>query len=416
MRILFLHQNFPAQFRHLAPQLAARGHELVALTFNQPPPTPGTRVVRSSTTHATGAGHPWARDFDTKIIRAEAALQSAKRLRDEGFHPDLIIAHPGWGDALFVKDVWPKARFALYCEFFYAATGTDWDFDPEFRPVEDPADSGARSRLRNLPQRMLFDIADAGISPTQFQASTYPPEMRERIMVCHDGIDTAQVAPGPAQSLTFSNGTVIEQGEELITFVNRNIEPYRGFHSFVRALPSILERRPNARVLVVGRDGTGYGAAAPQGTTWRQHFMNEIAGRCDTSRILFVGALGYSMFLNVLRMSTLHVYLTYPFVLSWSLMEAMATGCAILGSDTAPVREFISDGKTGRLVDFFDHAGLADRAVELLGDPAQRARLGAAARARVIERADLHSVVLPRQLAWVDALLAASPRVDDPPV
>lgn len=416
MRILFVHQNFPAQFRHLAPQLVARGHEVVAMTFNQPPPTPGTRVVKVGTTYSTGAAHPWARDLDTKIIRAEAALRAAIRLRDEGFSPDLIVAHPGWGDSLFVKDVWPQARFAIYCEFFYAACDTDYDFDPEFSPQEDPAESSARSRLRNIPQRMLFDIVDAGLSPTMFQANTYPAEMRGRITICHDGIDTQLVAPGPAEPLRFSNGLVVEQGDEIITFVNRNIEPYRGFHSFIRALPAILERRPNARAIIVGRENTGYGAAAPEGTTWKQHFLKEVEGRLDLNRVLFVGSLDYRWFLNILRLSTLHIYLTYPFVLSWSLIEAMATECAILASDTAPVREFITDGETGRLVDFFDHAAIADRACVMLDDAEQRRRLGAAARAKVVATADLRTVTLPRQLAWVDALLAAEPRVTQPPV
>lgn len=416
MRVLFVHQNFPAQFRHLAPLLAARGDEVVALTFNPTPATPGTRVVRSQGTYTTGAGHPWARDFDTKVIRAEATLATALRLRDEGFTPDVIVAHPAWGESLFLKDVWPSARLGIYCEFFYTAVGGDHDFDPEFALNEPAERSAARIRLKNLPQRLHFDLADAGLSPTCFQADTYPVEMRDRITVTHEGIDTDVVKPGAPLPVRLTSGATLTANDEVITFVSRNLEPYRGFHILTRALPELLRRRPRAKVLIVGHDGTGYGAAAPAGTTWKQHFLGEVAGQFDPARVLFVGMLDYRNFLNILRLSRLHIYLTYPFVLSWSLLEAMATGCAVLASDTAPLREFIMDGETGALVPFFDREALVDRACALLEDDDLRRHLGARARERVVETVDLRTICLPRQLAWIDRLAAATPRIAAPPV
>lgn len=412
MRILFIHQNFPGQFKHLAPALAARGDDVVATMFNEPVRVPGVRIARLHGGYNTGAGHPWARDFDTKIIRAEPTLRAAEAMKAGGFTPDVIVAHPGWGEALFVKDVWPDARVGIYCEYFYRAANADHDFDPEFDLNETPAESTARVRIKCLPQRLHFDFADAGISPTRFQADTYPPEMRERISVVHDGIDTRAVSPGPAPIFNI-DGNPVGAGDEIITFVSRHLEPYRGLHTFVRALPELLRRRPRARVVVVGSDGTGYGPSCPSGT-WRQKFIADLPEPLDLTRVHFVGELQYPVFLNLLRISSLHIYLTYPFVLSWSMLEAMSSGCAILASDVEPVREFIKDGETGQLTSFFDTEALVERACALLDDADLRRHLGEGARRHAIEVADLQSVCLPRQLAWIDALAAATPRVGIP--
>ncbi len=414
MRILFLHQNFPGQFKHLAPALAARGDEVTALCFNDVKQLPGVRTFRVKGRYSTGAAHPWARDFDTKMIRADAVLRAAQTMLAQGYRPDVIIAHPAWGESLFVKDVWPDARLGIYCELYYRSNNADHDFDPETRTVETAAESYARTRVMNLPQRLHFDIADAGISPTPFQANTYPKEMRDRITVIHDGIDTTAVSPGPSPTFTI-DGNALNADAEIITFVSRHLEPYRGLHIFLRALPELLRRRPDAHVVVVGSDGRGYGPACPEGV-WRHKFLKEVEGQFDQSRVHFVGELQYPVFLNLLRLSRLHIYLTYPFVLSWSLMEAMASGCAIVANDVAPVRDFITDGHSGLLVDFFDQQALVDKACTVLDDSDLRRTLGTNARQVVIEQADLRSVCLPRQIAWVDALANAKARVGIPAV
>jgi glycosyltransferase involved in cell wall biosynthesis len=414
-RILFVHQNFPGQFRHLSALLAASGDEVVALTMAAGGDACGARLVRTRATRSTGAAHPWARDFDTKLIRGEATFRTAVALRQQGFVPDLIVAHPGWGDTLFLKDVWPEARLALYCEFFYRSEGGDINFDPEFAGDESALEMRVRMRLRNLPQRLQFDAADAGLSPTRFQADSYPAAIRDRIAVIHDGIDTDAVAPGPASVLRLAGGRMLAPGDELVTFVARTLEPYRGIHILLRAWPAIQRARPAARLVIVGSDGTGYGTAPPAGKSWASIFLQEMGETIDPARILFLGPVDYSIHLAILRLSSLHIYLTYPFVLSWSMMEAMATGCAVLGSDTAPVREFLTDGETGMLTPFLDPAALAARAIAALGDEALRRRLGAAARAHMQATVDLRRVVQPQQLAWIDGLLARAPRAGVPP-
>lgn len=413
MKILFVHQNFPGQFLHLAPAMAARGHEVVALHVNAAAPLPGVRMIPYPVRPPERAGgpHRWLQDLDTKVIRGEAAWRAARALDAEGFRPDVIVAHPGWGESLFLKEVWPAARLGIYCEFYYRTVGADVDFDPEFR--RDEPEQACRLRMKNANHELHFPMAVAGLSPTQWQAQVFPSPFRERITVMHDGIDTDRVRPDPDAYLQLrtrqGQDLTLRAGDEIITFVNRNLEPYRGYHVFMRALPALLRARPRARVMIVGGDDVSYGAQPPRGPdgqrrTWKQIFLSEVADELDLSRVHFLGRIPYGRFVSLLQLSSVHAYLTYPFVLSWSLLEAMSAGCAIVASDTAPVREAIVDGDTGVLVDFFDGGALVREVCALLEDPARRARLGAQARAHAQDTYDLRRHCLPGQMAWVDAL------------
>ena len=408
MKVLFIHQNYPAQFKNLAPALASAGHEVLALSLREHPVPMlnGVRLVTYRPQRSTSPGvHPWVGDFETKAIRGEAAFRAMMQLREAGFVPDIVIAHPGWGESLFVKQVWPRTRLGIYCEYFYRSDGADVGFDPEFAR-DDPADA-CRVQLKNVNNLLHFEIADAGLSPTRFQADTFPARFRTRIDVMHDGIDTDHVAPDPGILMRLDQRITLSRDDEVVTFVNRNLEPYRGYHVFMRALPALLRARPKARVLMVGGDSVSYGARAPTGSTWKQIFIDEVRPRIpdeDWARVHFLGNLPYGQFVPLLQLSTVHVYLTYPFVLSWSLLEAMSAGCAIVGSDTAPVREAISHDLTGRLVPCLDPDALAREVADLLSDPAARQRLGANARALARDRYDLKRVCLPGQLDWVAKL------------
>lgn len=366
----------------------------------------GIRMVRYEVNRSTTKNvHPWASDIETKMIRADAAFRAALEMKRQGFIPDVIIAHPGWGESLFLKEVWPGAKLGIYCEFFYHTKGCDVGFDPEF--VSSDEGDACRLKMKNVNNLLHFDVADAAISPTYWQASTFPMPFRDRISVIHDGIDTDAICPNPDVVLTLAGHLRLTKDDEVITFVNRNLEPYRGYHIFMRALPKILAQRPNARVLIVGGDEVSYGAKAPEGQTWKKIFLDEVGPAFapgDLERVHFLGHVPYNIFIPLLQLSTLHVYHTYPFVLSWSLLEAMSAGCAILASDTQPLREAIVEGKTGCLVDFFDVDALAARAVQMLGDKALRENLGRQARQFALENYDLQKICLPKQLAWVDQL------------
>lgn len=417
MKILFIHQNFPGQFKHLAPALAKRGHAVAAMTMQKTEARQWQGVTLVPYTAARGTTpnvHPWVSDFETKVIRGEACFRAALKLKAQGFTPDAVVAHPGWGETLFIKEVWPGARLGIYCEFYYHPRGADVGFDPEF-PVKDPEGDACRLLLKNVNNLLHFETADAGLSPTRWQADTFPERFQGKITVVHDGIDTDLLRPNPEVRLALraaGGGEItVTREDEVITFVNRNLEPYRGYHIFMRALPEILGRRPRARVLIVGGDGVSYGAQPERerfgNRSWKQIFLDEVGPKMaeqGRQRVHFLGLIPYDRFVALLQVSTVHVYLTYPFVLSWSLLEAMSAGCAIVASDTAPVREAVEDGRTGRLVDFFDVAGLANEVCALLDDPAARERLGQNARAFARAHYDLKTVCLPGQLAWTEGL------------
>ena len=405
MRILFVHQAFPSQFKHLAPALVEQGHEVSALTLRSVNAVAMPRInvlqYKLARSNATN-GHPWTVDFESKAIRGEACMRAALRLKDNGYYPDIVFAHPGWGESLFLKTVWPDAKLKLYGEFFYHISGADVGFDPEFLS-NDRADSG-RVALKNANNFLQFHQADAGISPTHWQASTFPQHIRDKITVIHDGIDTEVLSPNSSASFLLDNGKSLTRDDEVITFVNRALEPYRGFHTFMRSLPILLAARPNAQVLIVGKEGVSYGAQPPEGQSWKTIFSAEVLPQLTSQqreRIHFLGTIDYPRFINLLQISRVHVYLTYPFVLSWSLLEAMSVGCSIVASDTQPLHEAIKHDETGRLVNFFDQNALAASVIDLLEDEKTRVRLGQAARAFAVENYDLVKHCLPKQIQWL---------------
>ncbi len=411
MRILFVHQNFPAQYVHLAPALAARGHEVRALAISeQRQALPGVQVWRYGVKRGNTAGiHPWVVDVETKVLRGEACTQAAAQLAQRGYTPDLICVHPGWGEALFLREVWPKARQLHFVEMYYGAEGQDVGFDPEFPGV----DLAARCRLVMKNSALLQGLVtmDAGISPTHWQAGTVPALFQPKLTVLHDGIDTHRASPNPQarfQATTQAGLTLdLTASDEVLSFINRNLEPSRGYHRFMRALPGILRRRPQAQVVIVGGSDVSYGARPAQGT-YQQIYLDEVRdaiGEANLARVHFVGRIPHASLMALFQVTRAHVYLSYPFVLSWSLLEAMACEAPIIGSDTAPVREVITPGDTGLLVDFFDTAALVDATCEALARPRGNSPWGPRARERVLERYDLATACLPQQVALAEGML-----------
>ena len=406
-KILLVHQNFPGQFMHIASGLLSRGHDVRSLGIAKATVEGVTPYFYYPKRSSTPEIHPWLVDFESQIIRAEAAFLAAFEINASGFEPDLILAHHGWGDSLFLKGIWPKAKMVIYCEFYYHAVGADVAFDPEFESAA--RDLECKMEMKNLINNLHFDKADAGLCPTQWQKSTFPEPFRSKIKVIHEGIDTEQITPNldAKISLNLPGGgqLSLKKGDEVITFVNRNLEPYRGYHIFMRSLPEILRQRPNAHVLIIGGDAHSYGPKAPEGRSWRDIFLDEVRNDIDLTRVHFLGQISHVDFLKVLQVSAAHVYLTYPFVLSWSLLEAMSLGCTIVASDTAPVREVIEQDKNGLLVDFFDPALLARTLISVLSEQAKYAHLGLAARKYAQEKYDLNTVCLPEQLRWLESFL-----------
>lgn len=346
------------------------------------------------------ATHPYVRRYEAAVRFGQQAARGLKALLDEGFCPDLIIAHPGWGEALFVKDICPEAKLINFCEFYYAGRGLDVGFDPEDRP---DFNAILRTRARNAHLLLSLEDCDAGVSPTHWQKSVHPPRFQDKIEVIFDGIDPDVVRPREAATVTLPDGRTIRRGDKAVTYVARNLEPYRGFRTFMRAVPHIQRLHPDADILVIGGDEVSCGTPPKGAATWREAMAAEVA--FDPSRLHFLGRLPYGKYLDVLSVSAAHIYLTYAFVLSWSCVEAMGMGALVIGSDTPPVRELIRDGENGLLTDFFDSEALAAKVDEVLRARARFEAMRRAARATVVEHYSIGRC-LPRWMELIERVTA----------
>jgi glycosyltransferase involved in cell wall biosynthesis len=396
MRFLFVHNNFPGQFRNLAGVLAADpAHSVAAIGAQTSRAMTGVDLNKYQMPLAdVSSTHSFARRFDAECRRAEQVLFAATKLSASGFVPDVIIVHCGWGENLPLRAVFPGAKIIVYCEFYYRSEGQDVHFDPETPRFG--ADGIVSLQCKNASTLLALADGDMGVSPTYWQRSTFPAEFHSKIRVGHEGVDTEKVRPRASARFVLPGGRTLHKGQEIVTFVSRNLEPMRGFHIFMRALRRVLKERPGAHALIVGGDGCSYGAPAPNGVSWKTIYLDENARDLDLSRVHFLDRLSFEDYVKVLQLSLAHVYLTYPFVLSWSLLEAMAAGCTIVASDTTPVQEVI-DASNGILVPFLDSEALSEAIVGVLADPESHAELGKAARRTILERYD-QTVCIPEMM------------------
>ena len=406
MNYLFIHQNLPGQYRHLVRHLASRpGNQIYFITQPNENSMSGVhKIIYPKDQRGPVNCHAYAVELDRAIYTGATVADTCRKLRDQGFRPDLVVGHSGWGETLFVKDVFPNVPLLANFEFYYHAHGVDADFDPEFVSIfNDPS----RLRARNGINLLAFESADWGHSATQWQRSLYPAELQTRITVLHEGVDTDLVRPNANATFTLpGSGRTLTCRDEIVTYAARNLEPYRGFHVFMRALPQLLRRRKRAHVVILGDDGVSYGAPAPPRSTFREMMLQELGSKLDLKRVHFLGLIDYHAYLNLLQVSSVHVYLTYPFVLSWSFVEAMACGCLIVGSATPPVLEVLRDGSNGLTVDFFAHKQLANRIEAALDQRRELDTLRQAARATAVEQFDLNGLLLPRWTALFNDLLS----------
>ena len=398
MQILFIHQSFPGQFVHLSAELAKRGHEVRALAIDGQKVV-GVQLEKYAIEQVSTKGiHPLAAEFETKVIRAQACAKKMLELRDQGFNPALIVSHPGWGESMFCKSVFPKAKLINFLEFHYGQ-GDDAKFDPEFavHKIED----SWRIWVKNANNFLSYEDMDGAYTPTQWQKKDLPDYIKNKVKVVFDGIDTQALKPDPGAYLTIKSKqgeTRFNAGEEILTFVNRNLEPYRGYHSFMRSLPKIMKARPNVKVLIVGGNEVSYGAKPPAGKTWKDIFLDEVKDQIDIKRVFFLGKINRSAFTSLLQISRCHVYFTYPFVMSWSAVEALSVGALVVGSSTTPVKEFIKHGENGLLVDFFNYEEIASTVIDCLANPKKYDKIRKAARESIIKNYDLKTVSLPKQI------------------
>jgi glycosyltransferase involved in cell wall biosynthesis len=380
VKLLFAHRTFPGQFVHLLRHLAAQQrHDLVFITELTDTEIAGVRKMPYRVPPSASARtHPVARDFDAAARRAEVVGRRARILRQLGYVPDIIIGHHGWGELLELPDIWPDVPLLGYLEYFYRTDGADVGFDPEFAL---PRSDYPGVRAKNVINLQAFANGGFGLTPTEWQLSTYPDWMRDRIILLREGVNLEICRPDPGlrrQTLEIA-GMAVAPAHRLVTYVARGLEPYRGFHVMMRAIPHLLRARADIRIVIVGGEEARYGPSPPHGS-WKDVFLAELGSAIDPTRVVFPGWVDYGTYMRLLQRSDAHVYLTYPFLASWSLREALAIGCPVIGSDTAPVREFITHGENGLLTDCLDPVGLAATVMQVLENAALARRLRAGAR------------------------------------
>jgi glycosyltransferase involved in cell wall biosynthesis len=408
--VLFVHNNFPGQFRSLVEALMARGVVCRAIGSNTSPNVQGVRLARYALDRGTTAGVlPYAVRAEADLIRASNALRMGRAHKAEGFEPEVIVAHPGWGETTFLKELWPNARQVLFSEFFYKGHGLDVGFDPEFS--EPSEESVLTAKAKSAVMALALCEADAIVAPTEFQASLLPSVFKPLVRVIHEGVDVDAIRPGPAEPFVLPDGRAIAPGAPVITYANNHMEPMRGLHIFARALPRLMAAVPDARILAFGQDSDRpYGAQAPEGRSWREVIFDGLD--VDPQRLHFLGKAPHAQLQAAMRLSTAHVYYTYPFVLSWSLVEAMASGCYVVASDTPPLHDAIEDGVNGRLLPFFDVDALSRTLIDACRNPHASAPLRAAARATAVAKFSSREGLR----AWFDLLREVGLRIPDAPV
>lgn len=382
--VLFVHNNFPGQFGDLARFLVARGTPCAGIGQNHSGAVEGVEVARYALSHGTAPGiFPLAVRAEADLIRAWGAYRMGRDLKAKGWDPAVIVGHPGWGEMTLLEELFPNTPQVAFAEFYYRPHGFDVGFDAEFFARKE--DDDLRVIAKNPVMAQAYANAAAIVAPTRFQASTLPSGIQANVRIIHEGVDVEALRPGPAQPFTLPDGRVIAPGTPVITHINNNMEPLRGLHIFARALPRLLAEIPQAQVLIIGKDTkSAYGGVAPDDLTWREVCFRDV--EVDPGRVHFLGKIPHTRMLDALRLSTAHVYYTYPFVLSWSLVEAMSLGCYVIGSDTAPLHDAVEDGVNGRLLPFFDVEALSEAMIAACRDPQASAPLRAAARVTAVER------------------------------
>jgi glycosyltransferase involved in cell wall biosynthesis len=383
MRILIIHQNMPGQYKHIAPALAKDPeNEVVFITAPGRPDIPHVQKIEFKVEGEVRKDtHKYLIPFQRAIYAGQEVWRVCKKLKDAGFTPDVICSHPGWGDALFVKDIFPDSPMLSFLEFYYRTFGADMHFDPKDKPTPD---DGPRVRIKNSNNILSLEACDWGISPTKWQASQNPKEFLPKISVIHDGVDTDFIQPKKISNLKLPDGKVIPDDAEIVTYLARNFEPYRGSSTAIRAAKKVVDERPNAHAIIWGGDEVSYGKENQGKKSYREELIDEL-GIHDHERIHFFGRQPYAKMIEMLQRADVHIYLTVPFVLSWSMIEAMAAGCAIVGSSTQPVQEVIKNGYNGLLADFFSPDDIAEKVCQLLDDPIKRQEIKINARKTVEE-------------------------------
>ena len=405
MKILFIHQKGPSQYKRLARYFNARQDCDIRL-LTHPGVTEGMELPRIEYEPARAPAektHWYIRNLESHILNGQAVVQAVHKMEQQGFRPDIIMGHSGWGETLYLKDMWPDVPLISFFEWYFGTPGGEVGFDPEF-PITN--DEWPAHRSMNATNLLALQATDWGHTATKWQWSRYPEHHRGSMTVVHEGVDTETMKPNPDASIKLQRlGIEVKAGDEVLTFLSRNLEPFRGFHTFIRAVPALLKARPNLRIIMTGGDQVAYGSMPKEGGSWKDVMMREVGDQIDMDRVHFLGIVPYAEFVALMQISAVHVYLTYPFVLSWSMLEAMAAGTLVIGSRTPPVEEVITHGENGLLVDFFKPEEIVEQVCAVLEHPDRMQDIRDRARQTILDKYDFATVCLPRQLKMIDDVI-----------
>ncbi len=373
----------PGQYKFLCREFARdKNNKVVFITKPRNVNIDGVHKVEYAMRRdASPQTHRYLINAERGILQGQEVWRMCKKLKeDENFIPDIVVTHPGWGDALFVKEIFKGVPVLSFFEFYYHPEGADVGFDPDTKHTDDDF---ARIRAKNIVNLMALEQADWGVSPTFWQRDVHPEIFHPKISVLHDGIDTDIAKPNPDVTLTLANGKQLSRKNKVVTYIARNFEPYRGFPTFMRAAEIILKERKDVDIIAVGADGVSYGKKLGSGETWRQKMLGEV--KLDKNRIHFPGIVSYSNLMKLFQISSAHIYLTYPFVLSWSALESMACGVPLVASSTTPTREIVTDGENGLLADFHSPENVAKHVLYMLDNPEHAAQMQKNARKTIMD-------------------------------
>lgn len=397
MNILFLHKTFPGQFKHIVSELAKDSeNKIYFITQDDSVQIPGVNKIKYKTERKISKNcNPYLHPYEEAVIQNQAGAKAALKLKNQGFKPDIIIGHT-MGATMFIKDVFPDTPLLGYFEWYYNAEEADLGFDGN------PVSEDEKAKLRCKNSDILVDLysTDAGLCPTNWQKSQFPKEFQPKIKVIHDGIDTEYFKPDSSAKFSHEN-LQLSANDEVITYATRGMEPYRGFPVFMMAIEKLLKKRPNLQVVIAGNDEAYYGQRLTD-TTYKEIMLKQLD--IDLKRVHFVGTLPLDKYKNLLQISSAHIYLTYPFVLSWSILEAMACGCCVIASNTQPVTEVIKDNHNGMLFDFYNINQLVEKVEYALDNQDKTVTIRKNARKSIIENYDLKTI-LPQQIEYIKSLI-----------
>lgn len=389
MNIIFLHRNFPAQFKNIVIELAKdKSNKIIFITNNADLKIDNVETIIYNV-ETQKNDNEYLNFYDESFLHGKSAAAVLEKLKSNGFKPDIIYGH-SWGETMFVKDVYPDVPFLCYFEWFYNSENTDFDFFVKEQSIEE------KEKLRCKNSNILVDLCscDYAITPTNWQKSQFPKEFQNKIKVIHDGIDMDICKPDKNAKFFIKEKNIeLTSNDEVITYATRGMEPYRGFPNFMKAVEILLKKRPKAHFIIAGEDEVFYGMKLNDNT-----YKNLMLKECDIdlSRVHFVGKLDFSEYIKLLQVSSVHIYLTVPFVLSWSLLEAMSVGCCVVASNTDPVKEIVKNGYNGLLCDFFNINQLVQQVEYSLENKNKISILRVNARKTIVDNYELNKLLIEK--------------------